>query len=334
MKRFTFVLILIMSVSLFAQFNGGTFNNVMNIGDRSTLELVPGTKMSKEDKMADDVVGDLFGSFGMNTKTNENPIIQMTSFSPNDKQVWKFHKVADNEFVIFNDNAKLALGIENASKDAGAKVIPMPYKENDQNQIFILDRDTLTHRYGSYWINKNSGLAVEYIKDKKEFVQNKRTEGNAYQVWQLTLRRRFQNKANERVLAIDKKSWVMPGAEIIHSSNAKATVAQWNMISLPGATGWYYIQNAMSGQFMQMKKNEDGTVPVGATIFQGKYNRDNIMVFGLHGSTDDNFGYRFKVNGNPSVYISVENNKVTTAANDTTSTGQMFKLANGVFSLF
>lgn len=334
MKQFTFVLILIMSVSLFAQFNGGTFNNVMNIGDKSTLELVPGTKMSKEDKMADDLVGNLFGSMGMDTKTNENPIIQLTSFNPDDKQVWKFHKVADNEFVIYNDNAKLALGIENSSKDAGAKVVPMPYNENDPNQIFILDRDTLTYRYGSFWINKNSGLAVEYIKDKKEFVQNNRTEGNAYQVWVLSLRRRFQNKSTERVLAIDKKSWLIPGAEIIETGDAKTTVAQWNMISLPGSTGWYYIQNVMSSQFILIDKNEDGSVPVGAKVYQGKYNRDKLMLFGLFGSDDETYQYRLKVNGNPAVYLSVENGKVTTSADDKTSAAQMFKLANGVFSLF
>jgi len=334
MKQLTTVLFLILSVSLLGQFNGGTYNNILNLGDMSSLEVVPGTKMDKAEKMADDLVGNLFGSMGVNTKTNENPIVKISAWMPNDGHVWRFYKVNDGEYVIFNDTYKLALGVEGAKKDDKAKIIPMAYKENDPNQIFVLERDTLTYRYGSFWKNKNSGLVVEIDPKSKELFQTQKVEGNKNQVWAICYRRKLMNKETGGFLAPQRSTALFAGAPIEFTPDAKSIYTNWDMVSLPGSTGWYYMMNVMSKKFMVMEKDENGRAKVGSPIVQGPYNRDKVMLFGLNSTNDEEYPYFLLPNPSENTFMTGSGNNFTGAPVDSTNAGQHWKLVNGTFSLF
>ncbi|MCF8241087.1 MAG: RICIN domain-containing protein [Melioribacteraceae bacterium] len=332
-RKFLIVLMLV-STSLFAQFQGGTFNNILNLGDHETLELVPGKKMSKEEKAADNLVGDLFGKVGLDTKTNENPLLRLTSFNSTPGQLWKITMVTEGEFVIFNDQYKQALTVEGGSKEVNAKVIPENYQKDAQHQIFYVQRDTVKYRYGCYLISKHSGLVLEYNKESKELFQNKMSEGNSYQVWALSLRKKMRNAATGQVIMPEKKNIFFPGAIIGTTSDVKSMYANWNFINHPTASGIYYVMNSFSKQFLTVPKNEEGNVLTGGGIKQMPYNPNGQLLFhfkSVEGSPNTFIFYIYP--GEAGALISEENMLKTVPA-DPTQKNQHWIMEEGTFSLF
>lgn len=328
------LIMLITAITVSAQFNGGVYNNFMNVGDMSTLELIPGTKMSKEDKMADDLVGNLFGSMGVNTKTNENPIFTMTSYKNSAGQLWEVVKEAENEFVIYNRKHELAMGIEGASKAADAKVIPTAYKKGDPNTVFILERDTVDYRYGSYLVNKNSGKVVEVNPKTKELFQADKKEGNKYQIWALALRKKLVNVAYNAYLSLEKTNSMFNGAPVILTNDAKSITANWDLINLPTTTGWYYIMNSFSKKFISIKKSPENIIADDAQLFQNGYNKENVLVYSFDAVEGKEGIYYFEPNFGKGKVVEGGAESIKVVLPDSTSNKSLWKLTDGSFSLF
>lgn len=329
MKKLIFFVLSILTTSLLAQFNGGTFNNVMNLGDDLVLELVPGTKMSKEDKAADKLVGDLFGSIGLDTKTNENPIITISTFMDKPGQTWIFNKVAESEFVIYNDNYSQVLGIEGNSN----KIVPQNYSEGNAGQVFIIKRDTTKYRFGFYLISKQSGLALQVDKEKKEVYQTKLDEGNAYQVWVMALRKTFFNSASNKFMSPDKSTMLFPGGLIKATADEKSIYNNWDFINHPTGSGIFYIRNTFSKKFVNVSKNEAGNLLLGEVVKQTSYDRDGQLLYHfdkIEGTSD----YIMYCYPGKNVGFTVDGNSLKTVNADATQNTQYWRFAKANFSLF
>jgi len=333
MKKFVFFILFVVTTTLFAQFNGGTFNNVMNLGDDLALEIIPGTKMSKEEKMADDLVGDLFGKVGMDTKTNENLIIKVSTFMDKPGQTWYIKKVADGEFVIYNEAYKMVLGVESGSNKDKAKIVPQGYSEGNASQIFIIQRDTVKYRFGFYLISKHSGLAIQVDKEKKEIYQTKIEEGNAYQVWAMALRKTFVNTASGKYMSPDKTTMLFPGGLIKATSNRKSIYNNWDFIVHPTGSGIFYVRNTFSKKFMNVSKNKEGNLLLGEIVKQTTYDRNGQLLFHFE-NIEETSDYMFYCYPGKNVAFTVEGNSLKTVQADSTQETQFWRLGKANFSLF
>lgn len=333
MKKFILSAIILLSTNLFAEFTGGTVNNFMNLGVDLSVELIPGTKMSKEEKLADDLVGDLFGKAGIDTKTNENPIVKTSAFMDRPGQTWYFKKVGYGEFVIYNDAYKMVLGIEGGSTNEKVKVVPQSYVEGNASQIFSIQRDTINYRYGFYLISKQSGLALQVDKDNKEIYQTKKQEGNTYQVWIMALRKTLVNTTSGKYMSPDKSTMLFPGGLIKANADKKSIYNNWDFILHPTASGIYYVRNTFSKKFLNVSKNEEGYLLLGEVVKQTSYNRTGQLLFHFRSveGTDD---YMFYCYPGKNVAFTVDGNSFKTVNADSTQQSQYWKLNKANFSLF
>ncbi|MDZ7765210.1 MAG: RICIN domain-containing protein [Melioribacteraceae bacterium] len=333
MKKLIVSILLLLSTNTFAQFTGGTVNNLMNLGDEQSLELIPGTKMSKEEKLADDLVGDLFGQAGLDTKTNENPIITVSNFMDRPGQTWYLSKVNDGEFVIYNEAHKMVLGIDGASNKDKAKIVPQSYVEGNPSQIFAIQRDTVKYRYGFYLISKQSKLALQVDKEKKEIYQTKFDEGNAYQVWVMALRKTFVNSASGKYMTPDKSTIFFPGGLITATANRKSIYNNWDFIVHPTGSGIFYVRNTFSKKFLSVAKNDAGSLLLGEAVKQMSYNRNAQLLFEfdtVEGSDD----YIFYCYPGKQAAFTVDGDALKTVRADTTQQAQYWRLEKANFSLF
>ncbi len=330
MKKFLLIILFTFTSAVSAQFNGGTFNNLMNVGDYSTLELIPGTKMSSEEKKADDLIGDLFGKVGLDTKTNENPIVKVSSFSGKPGQTWKIVRVKDNDFVIFSETYKLALTTDAASQ----KVFPAPYVKDSDNQIFYIQRDTLKCRYGFYLISKQNGFAVEVDKKSKELLLASKVESNDMQIWIMSLRKKLANKAVEKYLTPDKKNILFGKADILLTDKKNGVYTNWDIINHPTANNIYYIMNSFSKKFLAYLFDENGKVVSGSKLYQASYNKNSGLLFHFKNSPDSNFNYLLLPYPGEDFSVSVEGISPQISLPDSMKASQQWKLEEGTFSLF
>ena len=333
MKKYMFFILIFISTTVHAQFQGATFNNVMNLGEYETLEFVPGTNMSKEEKAADDLVGNLFGKVGLNTKTNEHSLITLSVFMDKPGQVWKFSKVGEGEFVISNENYEQVLAIEGASKNEKAKIVPEEYKQGAAHQIFIIRRDTVDYRYGFYLVSKHSGLALQVDKEKKEIYQAKLNEGNAFQVWVMALRKTFVNSGSGKFITPDKSTIFFSGGSVKPTTDGKSVYNNWDFINHPTASFIFYVMNSFSRKFLSVPKDENNNLVLGEGIQQISYYKTGQLLFHfrtLKGTND----YMFYCYPGTETSFTVDGDVFKTVPSDTTQQLQHWKLGKANFSIF
>lgn len=329
MIRLILILCLFCSV-VSAQFNGGTFNNIMNLGDYVSLELVPGTKMSKEDKAVDNLFGKLLGT----EKKNENPIITMNPFMPGNGQTWKIVKVNENEYTIFNAAYELGLGIENSSKNEDAKALPVAYNENAADQLFHIVRDTVNFRYGFYFVSKNSGLVLEYDKANKQIIQKKLDYGNANQIWVMSLRKKIRNVQNGNYIVPEKRNAFFPGAALQLTSNSKESHSNWDLINHPTVSGLYYIMNSISKQFLTVPKNSNSEIQVGVQANQNRYNKDGQILYQMRFPDKNSAAFIIMLYPEKKYSLINSDNNLKIDVIDETNTNQHWIIEEGSFTLF
>ncbi len=330
MLRSSIILIVLLTSNLFSQFNGGKFNNVLNLGEYKTLELIPGQKVSDESKKVDDIFGSILGT----PKTNENPIITVGLFMKNAGQLWNVTKVSDNEYVIFNDSYKMALSIEGSSKEENAKVIPEQYIKDAPQQVFHMIRDSVNFRYGFYLKSKHSGLTLQVDKSSKQITQTKMDYGNPFQVWAFSLRKKIRNSSSNQYIAPEKNKAILAGVKLQMTKDEKSTFNNWEFINHPTASGIYYIMNSVSKFFITVPKNSQGEIETGIGIKQLNYDKNGQLLFQFKTVSEGSNRYLISVYpdgnysfidmGNSLEIIQTENSKIE----------QQWLIEDGSFSLF
>lgn len=334
MKQIISILfIIIFTVSLNAQFNGGSFNNIVNLGLESSLELLPGNKMSDEDKKVDDLFGKVFGSMGVDAKSNENPLIHLANYKGKELQTWKITLIAENEFVVFNEHLKLALTLENDGKAEKAKIIPMPYKEGSANQVFNIVRDENTARYGFSFISKISGMAITADEKSKELYQMPKVDGNKFQIWYMSNRNTFRNISESRYLSLNTNEALFSKAQVVLTPKKNIMTSNWDFIAHPTSTGVYYIMNSFSKKFISLPKNQEGEIIEGAKIVQTNYDVSFNLLFHFI-LTQDKKAYLIYAYPGNEILVSDVDGTFLTAKPDPEKTNQGWILLQSSASLF
>lgn len=330
MYRHLFLAALFLTASLAAQFNGGTYNNFFNLGDYESLDLVPGKKMDAESKAVEDLFEKVLGT----QKTNEETIVSVSSYAGKNGQVWKITKVAEGEYVLFNDTYKLAIGIEGSSKNENAKAVPEAYQKDLNSQIFFIERDTINYRFGFYLISKNSGLVLEVDKNSKEIKQKKMTYGNPYQVWAMGLRKKIKNVSTGEYIVPDLSKAILPGAEIHLTKDSKSIYTNWEFINHPAVSGIYFMMNSISKKFLTVQKNETGGAAVDQEIIQWNYDRNGLIIFQFGTVENSSNNYNVFIYPEKNNSFTIDKNKLLIAPLNASDEKQQWQLENGSFTLF
>ncbi len=225
------------------KFTEGNYNNIINLSTHIPMEV----RTAK----VGDAVDDLFDQAGLSS-ANSRAADVYTGFgfvNASPLQTFYVKHQGDGYYSIYNSHTKMALTVENSSKEDGANVIPQPWKGKD-NQLFLIIRDSEKYRYGAFIIAKHSGMALT-VGAHGSVIQQVLAPNEKSQVWAFSNRMVWQNSAG--LLGVKSLTLAKEYASISDDSKT----ASWNYIIHPSYKNAYYIMNANSTLFLTTEEEYD-----------------------------------------------------------------------------
>ncbi len=225
------------------EFTEGFYDNIFNLSSLLPMEV-------RTAKVGDEI-DDLFDQAGLSSANSRAADVYTGIGFQNNSPLQKFfikHQ-GNGYYSIYNEYTKMALTVENESKDAEANVVPQEFKGKD-NQLFLIIRDNEQYRYGAFIVAKHSKMALG-IGLHGSVIQKELNPNDKSQVWAFSNRKIWKNVVG--YLGVKKLTLEKEYASL---SNDTKT-ASWNYIVHPSYKNAYYVQNANSTLFLSSEENYD-----------------------------------------------------------------------------
>jgi hypothetical protein len=287
MKRIIFLIFFGFTAVISGQFTGGFFSNMYNISTGTLLYNPGGEAIETEDsKVAARLTLKVFKGYGRVPLSPLSPHFRCmdydkmkaedskTWFNKDDKgrNVWTFEHISDSQYVIKNNKYNVALTAKGETQ-----IIPEPFNEGNENQIFIMTRVQKDFRYAYYLKTKSGNTAVTSNSSGTLVYQRPFVKGNRNQMWVNSDRYRFES-ASSGNLAPPENVELKPGVKLETVLNRDKPIVKWETITHPTGDHIYYIRHVQSGLFLAYPETDtSGAIGFNATLQD--YNRDYNLLF-------------------------------------------------------
>ncbi|MCF8261200.1 MAG: RICIN domain-containing protein [Melioribacteraceae bacterium] len=288
MKQLIFLIFFGLSIIANAQFTGGTFSNFFNI---STGALVynPGGEAveSPGSEVAEKLALKVFRGYGRVPLPPLNPHFRCMPYEKaisdyifeedKDRNKWTFEHISDSQYVVVNKKFNVALTAKGETE-----IVPEPFEQGNQNQIFIISRVLKDFRYALYLKTKSGETAVTSNASGSLVYQRPFVKGNRNQMWVMANRYSLTSAETGKLLAPPEVETFKPGLVLEATQKwAGKAIADWDIINHPLAKGWCFLQHVQSGLFFAYPKSEASTTTgaLGLNAYLMDYRNDYNLVF-------------------------------------------------------